>query len=121
MKLLLGARWEGHAYQAKNVIGFLDRVEKILPGFRGVYDGLSEFAHPNYSGVALAFSKPKGEYGVELGAYPRDKSKLSSQAVAALMGGIELYCIDYNSTAEYLHDLVQICYRDLETNIRFEE
>jgi hypothetical protein len=56
MRLLVGSKIPGGEVKAVNVLSFIDRVEKSLP-IRRLYDGLSEFAHPNFDGAGGAFSK----------------------------------------------------------------
>ena len=41
---------------AINVLTMIDKVEKIIPGYRGHYDFLSEYAHPNWSGTHGAYA-----------------------------------------------------------------
>jgi hypothetical protein len=40
-----------------NVLNFVDRVDKDIPGFRHQYDLLSEIAHPNWAGTVFLFSE----------------------------------------------------------------
>ena len=40
-----------------NVLTFIDRINKQFPNFRRIYDGLSEFAHPNFDGTGGSFSR----------------------------------------------------------------
>jgi hypothetical protein len=60
-KVLLGAKstaWVGDPskYQAPNVLTIIDRLTKAeLPNLRDSYDGLSEVAHPNFSGMLAAY------------------------------------------------------------------
>lgn len=58
MRLSMGSRTDATLPQAVSVITFVDRVEKDVEGFRHQYDLLSEFAHPNWAGTALLYSKP---------------------------------------------------------------
>lgn len=43
--------------QALNIMTALGHLEKSVPGVMASYDHLSEFAHPNWNGVAGLFSK----------------------------------------------------------------
>jgi hypothetical protein len=54
MRLLVGSKKFGP--EALNVLTFIDRVDKSFP-IRRMYDGLSEFAHPNFDGAGGSFSK----------------------------------------------------------------
>ena len=55
-ELLLGARDGSTGYSAINILTVLEKCEKRYPGIKGIYDGLSESAHPNFEGVATGFS-----------------------------------------------------------------
>jgi cation transport protein ChaC len=57
MKLLMGSKTVPELPQAINVLTFVDRVNKGIEGFREQYDNLSEFAHPNWAGTSLLYSK----------------------------------------------------------------
>lgn len=50
---------EDQAYEAKNVLTYIDRLEKQkgLIGARMHYEHLSEFCHPNCNGLYIAFGK----------------------------------------------------------------
>lgn len=56
MNMLMGSRTDVD-FPAQNILGMLDRLDKKFPGMRRGYDTLSEFAHPNFNGVARSFSK----------------------------------------------------------------
>lgn len=58
MKLIMGTKTVQEMPQAINVLTFVDRINKDIEGFRGQYDHLSEFAHPNWAGTSLLYSKP---------------------------------------------------------------
>lgn len=42
---------------AVNVITMLNRGDRQYPGLRGIYDSLSESAHPNFEGMVWGYSK----------------------------------------------------------------
>jgi hypothetical protein len=55
--LLLGSRDQTTKYQSVNVLAILKHVEKSYPGVLGVYNTLSESAHPNFEGVCFGYSE----------------------------------------------------------------
>jgi hypothetical protein len=57
MKLLMGSNAVLELPQAINVLTFVDSVNKGIEGFREQCDNLSEFAHPNWAGTSLLYSK----------------------------------------------------------------
>lgn len=55
--LLLGSRDQTTKYQSINVLTILKHVDKSYPGVLGVYNTLSESAHPNFEGVCFGYSE----------------------------------------------------------------
>lgn len=55
MRGSLGHRNRNDLPEALNALTGIDRVAKQYEGFRDMYDDLSEFAHPNWSGTIGAF------------------------------------------------------------------
>ena len=42
-------------FQAKNILTFIDKFDKKMPGVREAYDFLCEFCHPNGSGLLMTY------------------------------------------------------------------
>jgi len=58
MRLAMGSKADRDITpEPVNVLTFVDRVDKDVQGFRQQYDRLSEFAHPNWAGTTLLYSK----------------------------------------------------------------
>jgi hypothetical protein len=70
--------------EAKNVLAYIDKFDKLLEGFRRHYDELSERCHPNAMGHNFMFSKldltdGTVRYGSSTNASPRKTAKRSWQ------------------------------------------
>jgi cation transport protein ChaC len=74
MKLIMGSKTNPDLPQPINVLTFVDRTNKDIDGFRQQYDELSEFAHPNWAGTVLLYSKS-------------DKQNLWTDFGSAIRGG----------------------------------
>ncbi len=57
MKVLMGDRLQNTDIESFNSLTAIDKLDKIAPGIRGLYDGLCEFTHPNWSGAMGAYAK----------------------------------------------------------------
>lgn len=101
MKLLMGARWEDYPVKAINVMTLVEGVSKEVPGFSGAYDILSEYAHPNWSGVIGNYGKYDNEKLIlALGGKPRAASmKTVANGLGATLGAFSYY---YNDLADEL-------------------
>lgn len=88
-----------------NILTCIDSVDKIMEGsFRKNYDFLSEFAHPNYSGVIGAYTKPNHQtLDVDLSCYPRSMVRKKEIIVSTLSGSL-LLLVPITETYETLID-----------------
>lgn len=57
MKVLLGERLPESECEAVNILTAINKLDKEIPGMRNLYNGLCEFAHPNWSGAMGAYAK----------------------------------------------------------------
>lgn len=117
MKLLFGARWEDWEYNNPSVLTMIDGANKDCPGLRKNYDSLSEYTHPNYSGVALAFSKHIDKFELVVGRYPRGTGRLAWTVTNSMIGALMLFEYYYNESANLLPKIIELCIRDLESRV----
>jgi hypothetical protein len=99
MRCLLGARNNPQMPTSINVLTLVDRVERTLPGFRNVYDGLRECAHPNWAGTFGAFGQVDKDK-VELKLGPAERSTAYTVGLAALSGSLMTFERYYNDSGE---------------------
>jgi hypothetical protein len=110
MGMATGAPTEVVMPRPVRVHKFLERVEKDIPGFNHQYGILCEYAHPNWRGTALVYSKSDMENRVTyFGKNMRqaDNTKLigaSNLSVALLM-----FERSYNRIAEILPAFIKLC------------
>jgi hypothetical protein len=57
MRLVVGSKTDPVVPNPIHVMDFIRRVDKDVDGFLHQYDSLSEFAHPNWAGTTLLYSK----------------------------------------------------------------
>lgn len=55
--MAFGGRRDDMSYQVTNILTYIDKVKREVPGFREAYDLLSEYAHPNMFGVIGSYYK----------------------------------------------------------------
>ena len=56
--LLAGSKNRTTPYEAVGILKMIDRLDNDFAGVRNIYDHLSEYVHPNYEGLAKAYSQP---------------------------------------------------------------
>ncbi len=70
---------------ATSVLTFIDKFDKLIPGFRGHYDSLSERCHPNAAGHNFMFSKlDRADGSIEF-MDERDPDRNAQLVIAALI------------------------------------
>ena len=93
---LVGERRSDASVKATNVLTLIDHVEKALPGFRQSYDGLSEYAHPNWSGGLGAFGRIDRK-ALELHLGPSERTSGLMSGVISLLSSLMLFEHYYNA------------------------
>ena len=115
MRLLMGSKADADILPPPiNVLNFVDRVEKDIPGFRHQYDRLSEFAHPNWGGTTFLFSKIDYSTAVtNFGENIRGTDVPRRIGLANLSVALAMFEVSYNHITELMPDFVQICERHI--------
>ena len=111
MRLSLGSRTDTDIMpQAINVLKFVDRVEKDVKGFRQQYDRLCEFAHPNWAGTALLYSKhDHAKLWTDFGANIRGIEGPKQVGVTNLSVALMFFERSYNRIADIMPAFIKLC------------
>jgi len=117
MQLLMGSKSDTDTLpEAINVLKCVDSVDKKIPGFRYQYDRLSEFAHPNWAGTALLFSKREEGGIANFGENMRSEETVLVGGLHNLAGALDVFEVSYNRVGELIPDFVRVC----EANLRLK-
>lgn len=104
MQGLLGSRNNPDVPTAVNVLTSVDRMDKKIKGFRQAYDGLCEYAHPNWAGTFGVFGEiDRDAFELKLG--PSARTKALSTGLAALSGTLMGFTSYYDKSADLVHEL----------------
>jgi hypothetical protein len=104
-RMLLGWKKKGEPAlpEAFNVLTFIDHLDRKIPGVRDSYDQLSEFAHPNWSGVSGLFSaNDRANYVTNFGRGLPSSSTPKKLALNSLNASLEIFEHAYNSISDLL-------------------
>jgi len=116
MRLSMGSRTEPAMPQAISVITFVAHVEKDVQGFRHQYDLLSEFAHPNWAGTALLYSKPdQPNLWTDFDANIRGAVGPKNIGVISLSVALMFFERSYNRLADLMPTFVALCENQSKT------
>lgn len=102
MRMFAGSKQWSDFPQAINVLTFVERMDRTLPGFAAGYASLSEYAHPNWIGVSGLYSKiDREKFAVKFGR--SFKAELvGSQLAHALVGALLAFELGYNKIADIM-------------------
>ena len=110
-----GLDGEGDKFEALSALTGIDHTVEEYDGFREMYDGLSEFAHPNWSGTMGAYGyNDKENMSVKFGRDIRDTPWHFIPAPIA----VSLLVVREKRRAfnDNFRDFVRICEDDLQDN-----
>ena len=108
MKSLFGGRVKNAPIESYNILTAINHADKDFSSYRESYDRLSEFVHPNWSGVSGAYSKLNRStmelyLGKEFGKVPIMIS------LPLLAGALELFIHYYDELDHYLLKFNKFC------------
>ena len=111
MRLSVGTKIEKENMpKAINVLTFLQKLDRKIPGFFGSYERLSEIAHPNWAGSAAIFSKRDPETLItHFGRGLRETGYVRSLNLRCMMGSLEIFSYAYNRITDLMPDFCQAC------------
>jgi hypothetical protein len=115
--LLLGSkRDDDEMPEAVNVLTFLQQVDNTIPGVLRSYQNMSEYAHPNWGGTAIAYSRNDHEKILtHFGKRMRDNPDMHSHlGLKALNGSLIMFEYAYNKISDQMPAFIAQCEADLE-------
>jgi hypothetical protein len=99
---------------AINVLTMIDKVEKLIPGYRGHYNFLSEYSHPNWSGTHGAYGIINHDTAIVSFAKGGRSAARNRQTVSGMLAGsVSLFAGYYNLIGDLIApfaDLVEQFY-----------
>jgi hypothetical protein len=114
MRLLLGHKGEDGFPEAVNVLTLVGRMDKQVPGVLRTYNSMSEYAHPNWSGTAFAYSAiDRDKMVVDLGRSSPRRRAHDVVGLSCLTASLALLEFAYNKLAEVFPSFIAACETDL--------
>ena len=90
-----------------NIITMIAHLDKQFPGIKDGYDQLSEFVHPNWSGVFGLFSMT--DWRTHTTKFTRNVKDMAAKEIASMLlaGSLDLFQRGYNSISDGLPEFVR--------------
>lgn len=116
MQLLLGSRSNEDMPKALQVLTMLDKADKAFRGMRSTYDQLSEYAHPNWSGVSYIFSRiDHDEFATYFGKNARGVHGPLLLGLDCLQNSLEIFEEMYEEITGLMPSFIQACEAELDS------
>lgn len=110
-RLIVGWKNDDAFPDPPNVLTLINKVDKIVSGYRKHYDILSEYAHPNWHGTMGLFAKTGGKkLKVEFARYIGGKKILMKHIDNALIISIDLLKFIESQYEDIVKKFVDICH-----------
>jgi hypothetical protein len=108
---------EEKEYKAKNILGYLEKIEKTYPDYKEIYDRLSEFAHPNHDGCLGTYGQIEEETQTTyLGFDLKYNYFFYIETLKFLLLNLEIYMKEYEINEKFLPELIAVCEENLKKN-----
>jgi hypothetical protein len=112
----MGSRSDPELPKAINVLTFVDRVDKDIEGFRNQYDLLCEFAHPNWAGTVLLYSKLDIQnLWTDFGANIRGGDGARVTGVMNLSVALAMFERSYNRISDLMPRFIALCEDEMKS------
>jgi hypothetical protein len=59
--ILYGSKDGSTNYVSINILTMIDKIDKEYPTYRSIYNRLSEYSHPNFTGTSLIYGTPQSD------------------------------------------------------------
>ena len=111
VRLFVGTKLdEENRPKAINVLTFLQKLDRKIPGFFGTYERLSEVAHPNWAGSAAIFSNHDPKTLItHFGKNLRDTGYVRRLNLRCMVGSLEIFSYAYNLITDLMPDFCEAC------------
>jgi len=107
-KHLFGGRDENAPVESYNILTAIDHTDKEFENYRIAYDDLSEFAHPNWSGLIGAYSDAyKNKYVLNLGKVEGRVPSIFS--LPLLVSSLKLATYYYDEMEQHFINFNELC------------
>lgn len=103
----LGWKSDAEMPQALNILTQIDHLDRQVPGVRRLYDQASEYAHPNWSGVAGLFARTDYDAHITyFGSDLRNRAAPAGLAINLLIGSLSIVEGGYNAIGDLMPDFL---------------
>ena len=103
MKTTMGSRDKSTPHEPYNILTAVDKVDKEFDGLRQMYDCLSEFAHPNWSGTLGTYGRFDRENHVLL--FDQRRATKAILGLAPFVGALSIFIDYYNDLSRLLQEM----------------
>jgi hypothetical protein len=102
-------------YKSKNILSYIEKIQKSYSEYKYIYDTLSEFVHPNHDGCLGAYGKVDDKAKITYLGFDKEFNHfIHLETVRFLLLNLELFQEEYGKNEKLLPELIKVCDDDLK-------
>lgn len=102
-------------FKSKNILGYIEKIQKSYSDYKYIYDTLSEFVHPNHDGCLGAYGQVDEKAKITYLGFNKEYNHfIHLETVRFLLLNLELFQEEYDKNEKLLPELIKVCDNDLK-------
>lgn len=100
-------------YTAQQILNVMDRISKVFPDHRMIYESMCEYAHPNYDSLMGLYGKWKDKFTVEISESNGITADNISKFFWAFAFSLQIFVEGYDAILIKFNDIIELSNEDL--------
>lgn len=109
------------AYTAQQILNVMDRISKIFPRKREIYEYLCEYSHPNYDGLMGLYGYWENKFTVKLSRERGVSKENVSKFFMSLEFFLKMFIEGHDGIIKKFNDITELSNEDLKSKGRSNE
>jgi hypothetical protein len=95
-------------YTAQQILNVMDRISKVFPDHRMMYESMCEYSHPNFDALMGLYGNWKDEFIIEISASNAISEKNVSKFFWAFAFSLEIFVLAYDAILGKFNDIIDL-------------
>jgi len=101
------------AYTAQQILNVMDRISKVFPDHRMIYESMCEYAHPNHDALLGLYGKWKDKFTIEISESNGMTKDNISICFWAFAFSLKMFVEGYDAILTKFNDIIELSNEDL--------
>jgi len=100
-------------YTAQQILNVMDRISKVFPDHRMIYESMCEYSHPNHDALMGLYGKWKDKFTIEISESNGITKVNVSKFFWAFAYSLRMFVDGYDATLNKFNDIIELSNEDL--------